>query len=104
MALASPRILCRCIVLGRKRDMWGIDEQTSWNSLSNPFIGDRTQIIPGHISCRSTEIRDIIVSRQNALILAGRPNIGKSTLIRYLQLPPVAPWSWRNELEGKLDN
>ncbi len=84
--------------------MWGLEEHTPWNSLTNPFTGDQPQIIPGHTSCRSIEILDIISGRQNALILAGRPNIGKSTLIRYLQLPPTAPWSWRNELEGKLES
>ena len=81
--------------------MWGIEQQTTWHSLYNPFMVERPQIIiPGHVSCRSIEIHDIITGRQNALILAGRPNIGKSTLIRYLSLPPTAPWSWRNELEG----
>src|SRR6266852_255115 len=84
--------------------MWGIEQQTPWHSLSNPFTDDRLQVIAGHVSCRSTEIHDIIAGRQNALILAGRPNIGKSTLIRYLQLPPDASWSWRNELEGEGDN
>ncbi len=84
--------------------MWGIEQQTPWRSLSNPFTDDRSQVIAGHVSCRRTEIHDIIAGRQNALILAGRPNIGKSTLIRYLQLPPDAPWSWRNELEGEGDN
>lgn len=84
--------------------MWGIEEQTIWNSLSNPFIDNRPQIIPGRVSCRNTEIHDIVASRQNALILAGRPNIGKSTLIRYLQLPAEAPWSWRNELEEEAEN
>ncbi len=81
--------------------MWGIEQQTPWHSLSNPFTDDRLQVIAGHVSCRSTEIHDIIGGRQNALILAGRPNIGKSTLIRYLQLPPDASWSWRHELEGE---
>lgn len=84
--------------------MWGIEEQTPWNSLSNPFTDDRSQIIAGRVSCRSIEIHDIIASRQSALILAGRPNIGKSTLIRYLQLSPTASWSWRNELEEGLYN
>ncbi len=83
--------------------MWGIDQKTPWHSLSNPFTDDRREVIAGHVSCRSTEINDIIAGRQNALILAGRPNIGKSTLIRYLNLLPTAPWSWRNELEAEYD-
>jgi Transcriptional regulatory protein, C terminal len=83
--------------------MWSIDRQTSWHSLLNPFTDEQPHVIAGHVSCRSTEIRDIIAGRQNALILAGRPNIGKSTLIRYLQLPPTALWSWRNELEEGSD-
>lgn len=83
--------------------MWGIDQKTPWHSLSNPFTDDRREIIAGHVSCRSIEINDIIAGRQNALILAGTPNIGKSTLIRYLNLPPTALWSWRNELEAAHD-
>jgi Transcriptional regulatory protein, C terminal len=83
--------------------MWGIEQQTSWHSLANPFMDDRPEVIAGHVSCRSTEIHDIIAGRQNALILAGRPNIGKSTLIRYLKLPPSV-WSWRDELEEESDN
>jgi len=81
--------------------MWSIEQQSLLHSLSNPFMDDRSQVIAGHVSCRSTEIYDIIAGKQNALILAGRPNIGKSTLICYLQLLPTAPWSWRNELEGE---
>ncbi len=83
--------------------MWGIEQKTPWHSLSNPFTNDRREVIAGHVSCRSTEINDIIAGQQNAVILAGRPNIGKSTLIRYLNLPSTAPWSWRNELEVAYD-
>jgi hypothetical protein len=90
--------------IGGNKGMWGIDQQTSWHFLSNPFTDKRPEVISGHISCRSTEIHDIIASSQNALILAGRPNIGKSMLIHYLQLPTDAPWSWRNELEEQFDN
>ncbi len=81
---------------------WGIEQPISWNSLSNPFTDDRPQVIAGHVSCRSTEIHDFITG-QNALLLVGGPNIGKSMLIRYLQLPPDAPWSWRDELEREWD-
>lgn len=83
--------------------MWGIEGRTSWNSLANPFTDNQARVISGRVSCRSIEIRDIIASEQNALILAGRPKIGKSTLIRYLQLPPTW-WSWRDELEAESDN
>ena len=64
---------------------------------SNPFSANRPEVA-GHISCRSNEIEEIVTGSQNALILAGTPTIGKSTLIHYLTLPPSAAWSWRNEL------
>ncbi len=30
--------------------MWGIEQQTAWHSLSNPFMDDRPQVIAGHVS------------------------------------------------------
>ncbi|GAC1466803.1 MAG: hypothetical protein NVS4B1_21820 [Ktedonobacteraceae bacterium] len=64
---------------------------------SNPFSTNRPEVA-GHVSCRSIEIEEIVTGSQNALILAGTPTIGKSTLIHYLTLPPSVSWSWRNEL------
>lgn len=81
--------------------MWGIQQQGTWRSLPNPFALDRPEVIAGRVSCRKTEINDIINGEQGALILAGTTNIGKSPLIRYLQLPPDAPWSWRDELASQ---
>ena len=66
-------------------------------AFSNPFSIDRPEVA-GHVSCRNTEIEEIVTGSQNAIILAGTPTIGKSTLIHYLTLPPSASWSWRNEL------
>lgn len=68
-------------------------------SLNNPFnMLDLNDSIVGHVSGRSTDIGQIISSPQNAVVLTGAPSIGKSALIRYLQLQPGREWSWRNEL------
>jgi Transcriptional regulatory protein, C terminal len=74
-------------------------------SLNNPFnMLDLSDSIIGHVSGRSTDIGQIISSPQNAIVLAGAPSIGKSTLLRYLQLQPGTGWSWRNELLGLIDH
>src|SRR5260221_12742944 len=74
-------------------------------SLNNPFnLLDLNNHIIGHVSGRSTDIVQIISSPQSAIVLAGAPSIGKSTLIRYLQLPTNTGWSWRNELLGLYDH
>src|SRR5712692_445587 len=73
----------------------------TWQTLRNPYnTMDTSEIITGHVSGRSTDIIQIITGGQSAIVLAGAPNVGKSALIRYLQLPPDAEWSWRNELVG----
>jgi hypothetical protein len=70
-------------------------------TLNNPFnMLDVKDGIIGHVSGRSTDIGQIISSGQSAIVLAGAPFIGKSTLIHYLQLEPGTEWSWRNELAG----
>jgi Transcriptional regulatory protein, C terminal len=72
-----------------------------WKSLQNPYLiaTNTLTVIPGHISGRSEDIAKIITGAQGAILLTGAPRIGKSLLIRYLQLPPGSKWSWRNELE-----
>src|SRR5947209_20108961 len=81
-----------------------IQAKSSWQSLRNPFnIMDASEIITGHVSGRGTDIAQIISGKQSAIVLAGAPYIGKSALIRYLQLPPTAKWSWRNELADYTD-
>ena len=83
---------------------------SSWHTLRNPFnTMDTTEIITSHVSGRSTDIIQIITGGQSAIVLAGAPYIGKTALIRYLQLPLDTEWSWRNELvdfpnQGKLQN
>ncbi len=73
-------------------------------TLNNPFnMLDVKDGIIGHVSGRSTDIGQIISSQQNAIVLAGAPSIGKSTLIRYLQLQPDKGWSWRDEISGFFD-
>src|SRR6266702_6376167 len=84
-----------------------------WLTLQNPFSKiskhipltsaesnamDSPEAIIGRISGRTTDITRIIVNEQSAIFLVGTPNIGKSTLIRYLQQPPNTEWSWRDEL------
>src|SRR6266568_3881419 len=83
--------------------MMVIEYETNWLTLPNPFGSNTPKGIPGHVSGRSTDIAEIITGRQSAILLLGAPNIGKSTLIRYLQWPPTAGWSWRNELPDLRD-
>ena len=66
-------------------------------ALSNPFSINRPEVT-GRVSCRGTEIEEIVTGSQNALILAGTPTIGKTTLIHYLTHTPSTSWSWRSEL------
>lgn len=72
------------------------NNSSTWRALPNPFL-NVTDII-GHVSGRSSDITQLIIGGQSAVILAGAPRIGKTSLIRYLQRPPQAQWSWRNEL------
>lgn len=72
--------------------------QVDLSALPSPFSMLDTKGTIGHVSGRATDIADILSSGQSAIVLAGAPHIGKSTLIQYLQLSPGAPWSWRNEL------
>jgi GTPase SAR1 family protein len=84
-----------------------------WLSLQNPFSKISKRVIPapsirtekvtseviiGRISGRSTDITRIIMNEQSAIFLVGTSNIGKSTLIRYLQEHPTEELSWRDEL------
>src|SRR5881227_1435846 len=84
--------------------------KSSWHTLRNPFnTMDTLEIITSHVSGRSTDIIQIVTGGQSAIVLAGAPYIGKTALIRYLQLSLDTEWSWRNELvdfpnEGKLKN
>jgi hypothetical protein len=88
--------------------------QVSWLALQNPYSILSKQVIPyplsekdtikpeyivGHVSGRRVDITRIIMNEQSAIFLVGTPNIGKSTLIRYLRNVPAAEWSWRDELE-----
>ena len=46
------------------------------------------------------------MNEQSAIFLVGTPNIGKSSLIRYLREHPKTEWSWRDELadlQGQLN-
>src|SRR5579883_2856558 len=72
----------------------------TWLTLPDPFssMTDTSEVITGHISGRSADITKIITGSQSAILLAGAPHIGKSALIRYLQRPVGAEWSWRDEL------
>lgn len=72
----------------------------TWQTLPNPFlrITHPSEVITGHVSGRKSDITFIITGAQSAIIMMGPPRIGKSTLIRYLQRPPDAGWSWRDEL------
>jgi len=80
--------------------------ERAWRTLRNPFqsMPDTTEIITSQISGRSADIREIILGGQSAIILSGAPHIGKTALIRYLQRPPDAEWSWRNELAYLADD
>ena len=84
-----------------------------WLTLQNPFSKISKQVIHaptvrkekvtseniiGRVSGRHRDITRIIMNEQSAIFLVGTPNIGKSTLIRYLQTRPEAEWSWRDEL------
>src|SRR2546426_9295461 len=75
---------------------------SEWMKLPNPFLNvvDNAEVITGHVSGRYTDIVEIITGSQSAIILAGAPQIGKTTLLRYLQRSPEtkAGWSWRDEL------
>ncbi len=78
-----------------------------WQTILNPFLKKITkqsvstvnEVITGRVSGRSTDITEIVISGQGAIILTGAPHIGKSTLIHYLQRRP-GNWSWRDELAG----
>lgn len=79
--------------------MLGIQHNSRWQSITNPFLNIETsEAITGQVSGRSADITEIITQDQNAIILAGAPDIGKSSLMRYLQRSPTHDWSWRNEL------
>jgi hypothetical protein len=69
-------------------------------TLPNPFQVDSTSAIIGHVSGRYADISEIIRGKQSAIILAGAPRIGKSTLVRYLQRKTCDSWSWRDEVAG----
>ena len=75
--------------------------ESGWKSLRNPFqaLPENGEIITSHVSGRKADIQEIITEGQNAIILAGAPHIGKTSLLRYLLRPATARWSWRNELE-----
>jgi len=75
--------------------------RSDWLTLPNPFplTTESFDVIAGHVSGRRADIVEIVVGGQSAIILAGAPNIGKSTLIRYLQCLATDEWSWRNELQ-----
>ena len=49
---------------------------TAWSSLSNPFRISSEEIITGHVSGRQTDITEIIMGGQSAIILSGAPGIG----------------------------
>ena len=72
-----------------------------WKTLRNPFQGksETGEMITSRVSGRKADIQEIISEGQSAIILAGAPHIGKTTLIRYLLRPATAKWSWRNEFE-----
>ncbi len=80
--------------------MWEKQYEQKWRTVPNPFLNptDTSDVITGRVSGRSNEIAEIVMGGQSAIILAGAPSIGKSSLIRYLQRAPNAEWSWRNEL------
>ena len=93
--------------------MWENLYVPEWLTLQNPFSKiskqvlhvsaaskemDPSEAIIGRISGRSTDITRIIMNEQSSIFLVGTPNIGKSTLIRYLQECPNTEWSWRDEL------
>ena len=71
-----------------------------WKALTNPFRGrpEIGEMVIGHVSGRSSDIQEIVMGGQAAIILSGAPHIGKTSLVRYLQRPSSAEWSWRDEL------
>jgi hypothetical protein len=75
--------------------------ERDWKILRNPFQGlpESGEMVTSHVSGRKADIQEIITEGQSAIILAGAPHIGKTSLIRYLLRPPTAKWSWRDELE-----
>lgn len=75
--------------------------ESGWKLLRNPFqaLPENGEIITSHVSGRKADIREIITEGQNAIILAGAPHIGKTSLLRYLLRPATTSWSWRHELE-----
>ena len=68
----------------------------TWQTLPNPFLLPEGSF---RVSGRVTDIKNLITRRQSAVLLTGAPNIGKTTLIRCLHVPPAASWSWRQEGE-----
>src|SRR5215471_14841662 len=93
--------------------MWANSSIPDWLTLQNPFSKiskqviltptakramDTSEAIFGRVSGRRTDITRIIMDEQSAVFLVGTPNIGKTTLIRYLQQHPGTEWSWRDEL------
>jgi Transcriptional regulatory protein, C terminal len=79
--------------------------ELTWQTLPNPFNNfmGTSEPITGHVSGRSKDIIKIITGGQSAIIVTGAPRIGKSALVRDLQRPPHAEWSWRNELADYRD-
>lgn len=77
-----------------------MSQARTWLSLPNPFstMTETPEVITGHISGRNADITKIITGSQSAILLVGAPHIGKSALLRYLQRPVAAEWSWRDEL------
>lgn len=75
--------------------------ERDWKTLRNPFqsMPESGEMITSHVSGRKEDIQEIITAGQSAIILAGAPRIGKTSLIRYLLRPATALWSWRDELE-----
>lgn len=75
--------------------------ERDWKILRNPFQGlpETGEMISSHVSGRKADIQEIITAGQSAIILAGAPRIGKTSLIRYLLRPATVLWSWRDELE-----
>src|SRR5690349_19046928 len=70
---------------------------SSWQALPNPFLALDRETLIGHISGRSSDITEIIIGGQSAIILTGALHIGKSELVNYLKRTPDE-WSWRDEL------
>ena len=88
-------------------------KEFDWLALQNPFSKISKQVILastvrkekvmpeqiiGRVSGRRIDITRIIMNEQSAIFLVGTPNIGRSTLIHYLQNHPDTEWSWRDEL------